>query len=99
VSIDVTTGRTSVGGSVDLGDGYSVSAKGDVGATTTSDPHAPFANMNYNVTVGTPAGTFGIQGTASVGIRQQDQQNVSGPMGSQGTYGGTAVNDFMNSGN
>jgi hypothetical protein len=78
--------------SIDTTTGHVSFGPVDVGVTPGGDPHGPIIDIG----VKTPVGT---QPVASVGISQQVQQNVSGPMGSQGTQSGAWLNNFMKDGN
>ena len=98
VSIDLTNGHMNVGGSVDLPYGSTGTANVNFGAAPGSDPRGPLVNVTGTVGVETPLGNVEVKGSASVGISQQVQQNLSGPMGSQGTQSGAWLGDFMNGG-
>lgn len=74
----------------------------------TKSPTVSFGPVEVSVPPGSASGTIidigvktpvGTQPVASVGISQQVQQNVSGPMGSQGTQSGAWLNNFMKDGN
>jgi len=102
ISFDVTTGRVGAGaggtvGAPDLGiPSVGVSASANAGAAPGSDPGGPIVDLNYNVNVQTPVGNYGVSGTATVGINQQTQQNLSGGMGFQGSQSGAAAQNFAN---